>query len=203
MEYLSTTYEYFLKGGFVMWPLLLCSLTAVAIGIERYISYKKILGCENFADEYCLSLVEGNYVKAMELVSCSKGACVEIISKMPNILDKTQLEMYFESRSMIVIAKLRQRLNYLNVIITLAPLLGLLGTIIGMITAFSVFNLHSGAPFAITGGIGEALIATATGLCVAIISLLIHAKFEADMDKAITNMEQCFTYTIEAKLRGL
>ena len=81
----------------------------------------------------------------------------------------------------------------LNVIVTMAPLLGLLGTIIGMISAFSVFNLEEGQAIAITGGVGEALIATATGLCVAIVSLAIHAYFVQRIDRIVTDMEQAFS----------
>lgn len=75
----------------------------------------------------------------------------------------------------------------------MAPLLGLLGTISGMITSFSVFNLESGQPTAITGGVGEALIATAMGLCVAIISLTVHAYFSQRIENIVTDMEQCFS----------
>ena len=73
-------------------------------------------------------------------------------------------------QSGIFISRLRSHLYYLSVIVTLAPLLGLLGTISGMIRSFSIFNVQSGQAIAITGGIGEALIATAFGLCVAILA---------------------------------
>ncbi len=84
----------------------------------------------------------------------------------------------------------------------MAPLLGLLGTIVGMIGAFSIFNLEAGAPIAITGGIGEALIATATGLCVAILALCAHSYFAHRMDNMITDMEQCFSALLEAETRS-
>lgn len=100
---------------------------------------------------------------------------------------------YMEVQSGIALAKLRKRLYYLSVIVTMAPLLGLLGTISGMITSFSVFNLESGQPTAITGGVGEALIATAMGLCVAIISLTVHAYFSQRIENIVTDMEQCFS----------
>ena len=98
-----------------------------------------------------------------------------------------------EVQSGIALAKLRKRLYYLSVIVTMAPLLGLLGTISGMITSFSVFNLESGQPTAITGGVGEALIATAMGLCVAIIALTVHAYFSQRIENIVTDMEQCFS----------
>ena len=85
---------------------------------------------------------------------------------------------------------LRARLNYLSMIVTLAPLLGLLGTISGMIQSFSVFNLQAGQPMAITGGIGEALVATATGLLVAILALVVHTYFAQRMDTMLTLLEK-------------
>ena len=75
----------------------------------------------------------------------------------------------------------------------MGPLLGLLGTISGMITSFSIFNVQSGQAVAITGGVGEALIATAFGLCVAIVSLVVHAYFTQRLDRIITDMELCFS----------
>jgi biopolymer transport protein ExbB len=62
-----------------------------------------------------------------------------------------------------------------------------------MITSFSVFNLESGQATAITGGVGEALIATAMGLCVAIFSLAVHAYFTQRVENIVTDMEQCFS----------
>ena len=89
-----------------------------------------------------------------------------------------------EVQSGIALAKLRKRLYYLSVIVTMAPLLGLLGTISGMITSFSVFNLESGQPTAITGGVGEALIATAVVLFVFILVINITFSLLRRKDRA-------------------
>ena len=85
---------------------------------------------------------------------------------------------------------LRAHLNYLGMIVTLSPLLGLLGTISGMISSFNVFSMQAGEPTAITGGIGEALIATATGLCVAIFSLVIHTYFVQRLDEMLATLDK-------------
>lgn len=98
-----------------------------------------------------------------------------------------------EMQSGIFVSKLRSRLYYLSVIVTLAPILGLLGTISGMIRAFSVLNVQSGQAVAITGGVGEALIATAFGLCVAVLALVVHSYFTQRLDRIITDMEMCFS----------
>ena len=96
------------------------------------------------------------------------------------------LEIAYSEEAM----KLRARLNYLSMIVTLSPLLGLLGTISGMIESFNIFNLQSGQPLAITGGIGEALIATATGLCVAIFALIVHTYLAQKLDEILTELEK-------------
>ena len=85
---------------------------------------------------------------------------------------------------------LRRRLNYLSMIVTMAPLLGLLGTISGMIQSFSIFSIRAGEPLAITGGIGEALIATATGLCVAIFALIVHTYFAQRLDEMLNVLDK-------------
>lgn len=194
--------SYFIKGGWVMWPLLLSSIFVVAVGIERFLYYKTAVSKKAFIEEYCTKAVENDLAGAKALASSSTGLCAQILANAPSNAEKAALESYFSARATIAIAGLRSRLNYLSVITTLAPLLGLLGTIMGMISAFSIFDLKEGAPIAITGGIGEALIATATGLCIAILSLVVHSYFEAQMDGAITDMEQCFGVTLETVSRG-
>ena len=101
-------------------------------------------------------------------------------------------------------AELRAHLNYLSMIVTLSPLLGLLGTIAGMISSFQIFNLQAGRPMAITGGIGEALIATAAGLCVAIFALIVHTVFAQKMDDILTAIEKADAIiSSEGRRRGI
>ena len=85
--------------------------------------------------------------------------------------------------------ELRRYLEYLSVIVTMAPLLGLLGTVIGMIGSFSVLSVAEGEPFAITGGVGEALVATASGLLVAILALSLHAYLSHRANGIIADVE--------------
>lgn len=88
-------------------------------------------------------------------------------------------------------------------IVTLSPLLGLLGTIAGMISSFQIFNLQAGQPMAITGGIGEALIATAAGLCVAIFALVVHTVLRK-MDDILTVIEKADAIiSSEGRRRGI
>ena len=95
--------------------------------------------------------------------------------------------------SCILLDKRGRGVYYLSVIVTMAPLLGLLGTISGMIRSFSILNVQSGQAVAITGGVGEALIATAVGRCCAILALAVHSYFTQRLDRIITDMEMCFS----------
>lgn len=79
-----------------------------------------------------------------------------------------------EGASSRAVGELRKYLNYLDTIVTLSPLMGLLGTVIGMVESFNVLSTAQGQPFAITGGVAEALVCTGTGLFVAILSLLAY-----------------------------
>lgn len=203
MEAIKTVTEYFSKGGLVMWPLLFCSVLVITIAIERFLFYKEVDSGSDFAENYCSLMAANKVQEAMNLTSNSKGACAQILCETMKLNgDNTRKFNYMEAQAGLIIARLRNRVSYLGVIVTMSPLLGLLGTIVGMINSFSVFYLQAGQPMAITGGIGEALIATATGLCVAIIALAAHSYFAQRLDSVITNMEQCFSALLEAGSRG-
>lgn len=202
MQAITDLIMYFHKGGLVMWPLLACSITVIAIAIERFIYYKSVDSGTVFAARYCAAVRSGDFAVATELARKGSGQCAQMLADVAAIAGgKEEKSAFLESRAGIFMATLRDKLDYLGIIVTMSPLLGLLGTIVGMIGAFSIFNVEAGAPMAITGGIGEALIATATGLCVAILSLCAHSYFAHRMDNMITDMEQCFSALLEAETR--
>lgn len=202
MQAITDLIMYFHKGGLVMWPLLACSITVIAIAIERFIYYKSVDSGTVFASRYCAAVRSGDFAVATELAHKGSGQCAQMLADVAAIDGgKAEKSAFLESRAGIFMATLRDKLDYLGIIVTMSPLLGLLGTIVGMIGAFSIFNVEAGAPMAITGGIGEALIATATGLCVAILSLCAHSYFAHRMDNMITDMEQCFSALVEAETR--
>lgn len=202
MQAITDLIMYFHKGGLVMWPLLACSITVIAIAIERFIYYKSVDSGAVFAAHYCAAVRSGDFAVATELARKGSGQCAQMLADVAAIAGgKEEKSAFLESRAGIFMATLRDKLDYLGIIVTMSPLLGLLGTIVGMIGAFSIFNVEAGAPMAITGGIGEALIAMATGLCVAILSLCAHSYFAHRMDNMITDMEQCFSALLEAETR--
>ena len=182
--FLLNSMELFQKGGPVMYLLLLCSLSVAAIAIDRWIFYKRAAaGAEDLirriveAGRAGISSIsaEGDNVATFLLEAGTKAASAG-----------SDVHLAVESAYGEAAMKLRARLNYLSMIVTLAPLLGLLGTIAGMIDSFNIFSIAADQPLAITAGIGEALIATATGLCVAIFALVVHTVLASRMDSLLT-----------------
>ena len=175
-----------------MYLLLLCSLTVAAIAIDRFLLYRRAAQGARALEADVSKALRGRKVE--EAASAAKDKDNMVAYLVNSALDARAagedvpmtLEAVYGEAAML----LRARLNYLSTIVTLAPLLGLLGTISGMIQSFSVFNLQAGQPMAITGGIGEALIATATGLFVAIFSLVVHTYFAQRMDTMLTLLEK-------------
>ena len=175
MQAITDLIMYFYKGGLVMWPLLACSITVIAIAIERFIYYKSVDIGAAFASRYCAAVRSGDFAVATELARKGSGQCAQMLADVAAIDGgKAEKSAFLESRAGIFMATLRDKLDYLGIIVTMSPLLGLLGTIVGMIGAFSIFNVEAGAPMAITGGIGEALIATAVVLFVFILIITVR-----------------------------
>ena len=201
MDAILTGIEFFHKGGAIMYVLLLCSIFVVTIGIERAMYFSRMDTGRAFTREFYQCMANDDFAGARKLAEDHRGALANILFGAMKLVkkDSSRVSSYMEIQSGIALSKLRKRLYYLSVIVTMAPLLGLLGTISGMISAFSVFNLQSGQATAITGGVGEALIATAMGLCVAIIALAVHAYFTQRIESIVTDMEQCFSLVEGAK----
>jgi biopolymer transport protein ExbB len=202
METLLQIGALFTKGGLVMYPLIACSVLVLTIAVERFWYYRQ--ATTNLPE--LLAAIEnpmkiGDWQGASTICSEAAGVTAQIMAaglRQPGC-NSNRLERLLEGETGLAIAKLREKLPYLDTIVTLSPLLGLLGTVIGMIGSFSVLNLKTGQPLAITGGVGEALIATATGLCVAALSLLFHSYFTGRLDRLITDMERAGNYLLAEK----
>lgn len=175
-----------------MYLLLLCSLAVAVIMIDRILFYKRArAGLTAFTDELPALLAGKSWSDAAAACEKEHNASAYLAGEGAKAAaEGRDADLALDTAYVTVAAELRARLNYLSMIITMAPLLGLLGTISGMITSFSIFSLQAGQPLAITGGIGEALIATATGLCVAVFALVVHTYFAQKMDEVLTEVEK-------------
>ena len=193
MEFLTQGVALFQAGGWVMYLILLCSLLVAAIFFERYSYYSAAKSLpEGFVERLDSLLAARDYDGALSLCGEAQGLVAEIAAKGVEGLkaQSKRLESLLEGESALAVAKLRANVNHLESIVTVAPLLGLLGTVIGMMQSFRVMNLKSGEPLAITGGVGEALVATAFGLCVAVMALAAYSYFTHRLDKIVTSMEE-------------
>ena len=205
MELLSQGAFLFAKGGLVMYPLLVCSIMVIAIAIERCVYLQTAHTDITALLSPLLKHVEqGDWTAGAKLCTETKGAAAAMLAQgLANPRQNSQqLEQVFEGAAARAISRLRYRLTYLDTIVTLAPLLGLLGTVTGMIQSFSVLSIKAGQPLAITGGVGEALVATATGLCVAIIALIAFSYLNQRIEAIITEMEEAANAVATAAIQG-
>ena len=197
--------DVFKSGGPVMYALLLCSICTAVIMIERGMFYHragKNLGI--FVDNLPDMLLNKSWNDAYVNVAQEDNAAAFMAQEgIRAAVEGKDLRLALDT-AYSTAAELRAHLNYLSMIVTLSPLLGLLGTIAGMISSFQIFNLQAGQPMAITGGIGEALIATAAGLCVAIFALIVHTVFAQKMDDILTAIEKADAIiSSEGRRRGI
>lgn len=179
----------FSKGGLVMYPILLCSIFSVAITIERLFFYKECDSGTSFLQSLTALLAEKKATEVLELTKASSGDCAALVA---SCLQGSKLNLSLvETKANLMLETYDEHLGFLSIIVTASPLLGLLGTILGMMSAFKVFDLRAGQPFAITSGIGEALIATAFGLIVAILALVLHGFLKYRAANLAKRLTQC------------
>ena len=174
-----------------MWPLLLTSIIAISVVLERlFFIVKEGARRDPDAVERIFSEVEGgedDRAAAFSRESQDYVARVLAYALAHREQSPTSALLRAASREL---NRFNRGLSILDTVITLAPLLGLLGTVTGMIRAFSLLGGQElGAPTAITGGIAEALIATAFGLLIAIIALIPFNFLNAKMEEARHEIE--------------
>jgi biopolymer transport protein ExbB len=166
--------EIFYKGGPIMWPLLLVSVVALTVVIERlvFIALEKKNRNPALVGDILTKVENGHVDEAARLGDGSKDFVARALTYALTHREKSFSEAMLRSANW-ELKRFNRGLTLLDTAITLAPLLGLLGTVVGMIGSFNMLGgSELGAPAAITGGIAEALIATAFGLGIAITALL-------------------------------
>jgi biopolymer transport protein ExbB len=183
-----------IKGGPIMVPILLCSVIALAIAVERCLSLRR-----NRILRYDILQRIEELLRDRKIPEATT-LCKRYPSSMTRILlaailnhDKTRQDIkeIIEDAGRHEIPVLERYLTILGTIASIAVLLGLLGTIIGMIKTFNaIAALGYGHPEALAGGISEALIATAAGLAVAIPTLVLYNFFTSKVDALVIDMEK-------------
>ena len=192
-------------GGWLMVPIVLCSIAATAIIAERLWSLqRKRVAPEDLAAGVREWIGRGElgeeWVRALQEESPLGRILASALAGRH--LDRPFMKEGVEDVGRHVVHELERYLDTLGTIAVITPLLGLLGTVIGMIKVFSVITAQGvGDPGVLAGGISEALITTAAGLMVAIPSLLFHRFFRRRVDELVVMMEQEALYLV-ASLQG-
>jgi len=197
---MNSVFELISNGGWLMLPIILCSVGAMGIVVERFWSLQrnKILPPELVPQISRLVKEDKLDEPALRRIKLSSplGAILAagLINSDPDRDRRHSREMMkitIEEAGRQVVHELERFLNPLGTIASITPLLGLLGTVVGMIKVFAAIMIHGvGDPGILAGGISEALITTAAGLTVAIPSLIFHRYFERLVDEYVLNMEE-------------
>jgi|Tabmets5t2r1_1033131.scaffolds.fasta_scaffold02434_2 biopolymer transport protein ExbB len=187
-------FEFVIKGGLVMVPLLLCSVISLSIIVERGLSLRR-----NRILKYDVLQRIEELLRDRKIPEAST-LCKRYPSSMTRILlaailnhDKSRQEIkeIIEDAGRQEVPVLERYLTILGTIASISVLLGLLGTVMGMIRTFNaIAALGYGHPEALAGGISEALVATATGLAIAIPTLVMYNFFTSKVDSLVIEMEK-------------
>jgi biopolymer transport protein ExbB len=186
-------FELIKAGGLLMWPIIACSVISMAIVLERLWSYqtKKVIPRNLVAQIWQLhqkgEVTAAHIATVRDSSPLGRILAAGLVNRMhPREVMKEAIEE--EGRQ--VVHELERYLNTLGTIAAIAPLLGLLGTVIGMIKVFTAITTAGvGNPGVLAGGISEALLTTAAGLCVAIPALIFHRYLSGRVDMLVISME--------------
>lgn len=180
-------FEFLSKGGFLVVPILFCSIVALAIFLERIISFARMRSRGGRLAEKVAKLIEGNRTEEAEALSCTNNSPMgRMLTQAIEVKDRDRetLETVIVNAIEGEVRSLSARLQTLATIGNIAPLLGLLGTVVGMIKAFMIIQEMGGKVNAavLAGGIWEAMLTTALGLAVALPTMVAHSYLVARID---------------------
>ena len=186
--------EFITAGGIFMWPLLACSVLIIAFSIERSWFLQKRLVCPDGLSNQLKNLIDNKDIdnkQAEEISHLSSLGFLLINCLKYRNLPRENLESKIEEKAAEVQYGLERNLTMLGTIATISPLLGLLGTVVGMITAFTGLTETAGAnPDLLAAGISQALITTAFGLLIAVPGLVLHKYFEHKIKYLLINLQK-------------
>jgi biopolymer transport protein ExbB len=194
--------EIVIAGGWVMVPIILCSILAAAIIIERLWTLQPERVVPRDLARRVWDLVSRDQLTPQSLQELRAGSPLGQILAAGLVnrqLDRAVMKEGIEDTGRHVVHELERYLNTLGTIAAISPLLGLLGTVTGMIRTFSALTLGGvGDPAALAGGISESLVTTAAGLMVAIPALIAYRYLRGRIDALVVQMEQEAIALVEA-----
>ncbi|MBO8140994.1 MAG: MotA/TolQ/ExbB proton channel family protein [Firmicutes bacterium] len=183
------------KGGLVMIPLLFCSVLTVAVALERlWYLYSTRADSDDLMDEVKLALEQGKVLEAVQIAKRSRGQVAALVATGIAYSDRPrdELKERLEEVGRDELYKMERRLVMLDSIATIAPLLGLLGTVTGIMRSFNVLGSLAGldSPQVLASGIAEALITTAAGLVVAVPTVVLYNWIGSIIDRRVADMNR-------------
>jgi biopolymer transport protein ExbB len=193
----NIVFQFFVKGGPIMWPILVSAIVAVAVVGERaFWWWRESRKRDPQKMEQVLAALENSDIAAAtKIAEGSEDPVIRMVYRGLNHVH-TSLQGALQLAAGIELKRAGRFLVVMDTLVTLAPLLGLLGTVTGLMRAFLNIGSAELSVSAVTGGIGEALIATACGLGIAIFALIPFNFFSAkltqlqfDLETAATNVE--------------
>jgi biopolymer transport protein ExbB len=186
--------QHFLKGGVVMWPMLGLGFAALVVGLIRWFQLSRVrLATEKDLQDVLEELDKGGRKAARRRAEAIAGPAGEMLVTGVDHLDekKEYIEEVLYEKMLLTKPKLEALLPFIALTAASAPLLGLLGTVTGMISTFNLISLFgTGDPKTMSSGISEALITTEFGLYIAIPSLMLHAFLSRKAKGVLGGMEQ-------------
>jgi biopolymer transport protein ExbB len=187
--------DFFLSGGPVMYPLLACSLIVTTVIIERCIFWIRTGMQRNrpLLDEVMELCRRGDWPAVREKTRGCRDYVIRIL--VSGILHREfSMLKAMESAAADEVQRMRRFMGVLDTMITVAPLLGIFGTVLGIITSFEMLGTAGiQDPKAVTAGVAQALITTAAGLAIAILSVFPYNYFNAKVELAAQDMERYAT----------
>ncbi|RMF48381.1 MAG: MotA/TolQ/ExbB proton channel family protein [Deltaproteobacteria bacterium] len=193
--------DLFFKGGPLMWPLLFCSVLALGLFFMKLIWFSRLKSLGDGLFRKVEGLVrEGRYEEAAQLCRQQDHPLAQVLLAVLSRVGRPREQVKtvaseVASRESIA---LERYLGLLATIGTISPLLGLLGTVVGMIEAFNVIATAGvGTPQTLGGGISQALITTATGMAVAIPVILAHRFLVGQMNTLVAGLEESVLHIVD------
>ncbi len=194
-------WEFMQKGGPIMWPILLCSVVAFAIVIERLIRLRQEeIDTKTFMEQISKSIKRNKIMEALDLCDKTGGPIANLLKAgiLKHDRPRHEVREAIEDASVHEVPRLERNLPVLATVAHVAPLLGLLGTVTGLVAAFQVIETKAGAvnpvnPGDLAGGIWQALLTTVFGLCVAIPTYVAYNYLVSRVDGFVLDMERSAT----------
>lgn len=186
--------DYFIRGGVFMWPILFFLVLGLMFSLERiWTLTRSAINTRKFMTNIRKALEDGGVEKAVEVCAHTRGPLANVIHAGLLRVSRgmESVEKAIMTAGTVEMAFLEKNLVWLATVIAVAPMLGFLGTVSGMIRAFdAIAKANDISPSLVAGGIAEALLTTLFGLVVAIIIQFFHNLFVSRIDKIVADMEE-------------